>query len=402
MSGGNNLIDLSLRPRLKSGVNYSLIKENLSDTAVIYVGNGVRGLKVRTDSLTSDISGLPSLQLFLSTLQALNGHTSLVTISEQIKCSHEFISEVIEELLRHQLIDITSSTLKFSNRIIETFSSNQFDTSGEKSDGAYQSLMARIKPELEITTWYENSLDGGVEKVHSRIDFPVLIVGLSRIAIATAAILQASGFQSIHIAARSPEENPDQTITFEDISGGYIRPSDCGIGKQRVVADMNAQISLFPISKDYSTTRSIAPSVPRFKPRLIVSIGWPSANSVQEWMSSDTPFLIVDEFINRSISVGPLVVPGKSACINCVHLAREERDPFLNHIVELRRLLPPREVPAAVTSYIAGLISLDAIAFADLGQSTFLNVQKIFSLDSLDSPQIFQWGLHPECQCRAV
>ena len=119
-------------------------------------------------------------------------------------------------------------------------------------------------------------------------------------------------------------------------------------------------------------------------------------------MSSDTPFLIVDEFINRSISVGPLVVPGKSACINCVHLAREERDPFLNHIVELRRLLPPREVPAAVTSYVAGLISLDAIAFADLGQSTFSNVQKIFSLDSLDSPQIFQWGLHPECQCRAV
>ena len=119
MSGGNNLIDLSLRPRLKSGVNYSLIKENLSDTAVIYVGNGVRGLKVRTDSLTSDISGLPSLQLFLSTLQALNGHTSLATISEQIKCSHEFISEVICQLLHHQLIDMHGSTLKFNNRIIE-------------------------------------------------------------------------------------------------------------------------------------------------------------------------------------------------------------------------------------------------------------------------------------------
>ena len=103
MSGGNNLIDLSLRPRLKSGVNYSLIKENLSDTAVIYVGNGVRGLKVRTDSLTSDISGLPSLQLFLSTLQALNGHTSLATISEQIKCSHEFIrsEEHTSELQSH-------------------------------------------------------------------------------------------------------------------------------------------------------------------------------------------------------------------------------------------------------------------------------------------------------------
>ena len=402
MSQSTKLIDLTLKPRLKSGVSFSLIKDSFTDTTVIYVGNGVRGLKVGVDSHASNFSGTPSQQIFYSVLKALNGNASLATITEQIKCSHEFISKIIFELNQQNLIDMTSTTLKINNRIVENFSPNQFATTEEKSDGAYQSLMARIKPELEITTWYENSLDGGVAKVHSRIDFPVQIVGLSRIAIATAAILQASGFQSIHVAARTLEENLDQTITFEDISGGYIRPSDCGIGKQRVVADMNAQISLFPISKDYSTTRSIAPSVPRFKPRLIVSIGWPSANSVQEWMSSDTPFLIVDEFINRSISVGPLVVPGKSACINCVHLAREERDPFLNHIVELRRLLPPREVPAAVTSYVAGLISLDAIAFADLGQSTFLNVQKIFSLDSLDSPQIFQWGLHPECQCHAV
>jgi len=42
------------------------------------------------------------------------------------------------------------------------------------------------------------------------------------------------------------------------------------------------------------------------------------------------------------------------------------------------------------------------IAFADLGQSAFSNVQKIFSLDSLDSPLNFHWGLHPECQCHAV
>ena len=402
MFSGKYLVDLSLKPRLKSGVNYSLIKENLSDTAVIYVGNGVRGLKVRTDSLASDISGLPSLQLFLSTLQALKGHTSLATISEQINCSHEFISEVICQLLHHQLIDMHGSTLKFNNRIIEHYSSNQNLSSDDKSDGASQSLMARIKPELEITTWYENSLDGGVEKVYSRIDFPILIVGLSRIAIATAAILQASGFQSIQISSRAPEENPDKPITFEDISGGYIRPSDCGIGKQRVVSDMNAQISLFPISKDYSSNRTIPSSIQRFKPRLVISIGWPSADKFQEWMSSDISFLIVEEFINRSISIGPLVQPGKSACINCVHLAREERDPFLNHVVELRRFLPEREVPAAVSSFIAGLISLDVIAFADLGQSAFSNVQKIFSLDSLDSPQIFQWGLHPECQCHAV
>ena len=402
MSSAKNLVDLSLKPRLKSGVNFSLIKENFSDTSVIYVGNGVRGLKVRADSLTSNISGLPSLQIFLSALQGLNGQNSLAKISDQIKCSHEFISEFVFKLLHHELIDMTNTTLKLNNRVIEHLSSINYLSSEDKSDGAYQSLVARIKPELEITTWYSNSLDGGVEKVYSRVDFPILIVGLSRIAIATAAILQASGFQSIQIAARTPDENPDQPITFEDISGGYIRPSDCGIGKQRIVADMNAQISLFPISKDYSTNRTIASSAQRFKPRLIISIGWPSADKFQEWMSSDISFLIVEEFINRSISIGPLVQPGKSACINCVHLAREEREPFLNHVVELRRFLPEREVPAAVSSFIAGLISLDVIAFADIGKSAFSNVQKIFTLDALDNPQIFHWGLHPECRCHAL
>ena len=401
MTARINFIDNSLKPRLKSGVAFSLIR-NPHHPSVIYVGNGVRGVTLSEQMFhTTEKFSIPSLSQIYDILTSLNGHISLATIAERNSCSQEFVAEVISTLHNFQLIDFQYATLKINNRFIDHFSTHHSPLEGH-TDGAYQSLVARIKPELEITTWYEGSIDGGVEQVHQRTDFPVLIVGFGRIAMNTAAVLQASGFQSIRVEARTTDENADQLITFRDISGGYIRPSDCGVGKRRLIEEMNAQISLFPIAKDYSTNRSQPTTNQSFNPRLIISIGWPTAEKLQEWMSRDIPFLVVDEFINRTFSIGPLVNPGKSACLHCIHLTREDRDPLLNHMLELRRLLPQREVPASLSLFIAGVISLDVISFADLGKSNFLNSQKIYSLNSLHSPQNFHWGLHPECRCHAV
>jgi hypothetical protein len=400
VSGRDNF-NLSLKPRLKSGVSFSFIR-NPNHPTVIYVGNGVCGVTLSEQMFHTKEKSLSAfLPQIFDILSSLNGHTSLATIAERNSCSHEFVVELISTLHQFQLIDFQYTTLKINNRFIDYFSMHHTSLE-DHTDGAYQSLLARIKPELELTTWYGGSIDGGVSQVHQRMDFPVLIVGLGRIAVNTAAVLQASGFQNIRVEARTSEENADQLIAFRDISGGYIRPSDCGVGKRRLVEEMNAQISLFPIAKDYSTNRSHSTVNQNFKPRLIISIGWPTAEKLQEWMSRDIPFLIVDEFINRTFSIGPLVNPGKSACLHCIHLTREDRDQVLNHILELRRLLPQREVPASLSSFIAGLISLDVISFADLGESNFLNSQKIYSLDSLHSPQNFHWGLHPECRCHAV
>lgn len=46
----------------------------------------------------------------------------------------------------------------------------------------------------------------------------------------------------------------------------------------------------------------------------------------QPWLGSDVPHLAVI-FSEESVSVGPVVIPGRGACIRCVELNRIERDP---------------------------------------------------------------------------
>ena len=376
-----------LKPRLKSGVTYLKVPSaaRTKSREEIYVGTGYRGITFASEEI----------ELIKAVFEHLDGKNSLATIAGKLGHSLGDICAIAEELDSAGLVDTERTQIKINERAVAHDQKSNF--ARDDSDGALRSLIERIQPELELTTWYEGCRDGGVKIIHARKDFPILIMGTQRIGVTLAALLHASGFQSIRTYP-SPVHEKSHTITFQDICGGYIRHSDYGLAKSALTSEMNNSISLFPYPRNYHS-HGPKPAAPSFSPRLIISIGWPTPDLLQTWMSETIPFLIVDEFTDRTFTIGPLVEPGQSACPECIRLTLCEREPLFSFISDIRKFMPNREVPSSLAAFIAGAVSLDAMSYADCGLSDYRNSQVKYSLNELGNPQRYNWGLHPECMC---
>jgi bacteriocin biosynthesis cyclodehydratase domain-containing protein len=108
------------------------------------------------------------------------------------------------------------------------------------------------------------------------------------------------------------------------------------------------------------------------------------------WLRRDVPHLPV--VVGERIVIGPLVLPGRSACLHCVHLARRDADPAWPAIATQ---LHGRPAPALSRTAVA-----EAGAFAvrhldaDPGTS--------WELDPRDgSVSVASWAPHPDCSCAA-
>lgn len=375
----NNSIYDAIPPKLNPELNPELTLELHNAPEKIFVGNSYRGLVISS----------PERELVRAIINSFDGKTTLSAISQKLSCPVDFIFTIAKTLHSAHLIDTERKTLTINERTFDhpTLESSSLD-----------SLALRILPELELTTWYDGIRDGGVTTIFNRIDFPILIFGTNRIAMNLAAVLHASGFQSVRLIPRKSNKEPQSSATLQDIAGGYLRPSDCGVEKTAIVNDMNSFISLFPYPRNYRSHGRKSP-ISHLKPQLIISLGWPTADYVQRWMSENVPFLIMGEFSDRRFTIGPLVLPGKSACLHCIRLHNQSKDPLFSYVSDTRQFLAEREVPAALASFIAGVIALDALSFADIGGSDFLNCQVTYSLDQISNPLRSHWGLHPECTC---
>jgi bacteriocin biosynthesis cyclodehydratase domain-containing protein len=108
------------------------------------------------------------------------------------------------------------------------------------------------------------------------------------------------------------------------------------------------------------------------------------------WLRRDVPHLPV--VVGDRVTVGPLVVPGETACLHCVGLARRDADPAWPAIATQ---LHGRPAPALTRTAVA-----EAAAFvarhldAEPGTS--------WELDPHDgSVSASIWRRHPECSCAA-
>ncbi|MFN8127051.1 MAG: TOMM precursor leader peptide-binding protein [Candidatus Nanopelagicales bacterium] len=128
-----------------------------------------------------------------------------------------------------------------------------------------------------------------------------------------------------------------------------------------------------------------------------VFVGRISPTTIQRWTSAARPHLVVSPRPS-SIRVGPFVVPGRTACLQCLHLARGDRHPHWAQISEdLRRAPWPVPDPALVHR-AAGLAALAVTGFAETGVSAAAG--RMWTVD-LDDPQtrITDVARHPLCGC---
>ncbi|MHC5908722.1 TOMM precursor leader peptide-binding protein, partial [Streptomyces sp. S6] len=138
-------------------------------------------------------------------------------------------------------------------------------------------------------------------------------------------------------------------------------------------------------------------------PRDNVSVYAPDPAAAEPLIASGVPHLYAG-VVEATGTVGPLVLPGESACAGCLQRSRLDADPtWLRLLAQWRsgRRRPALPCDLALATTVAGLAATHALTFLDghtpPAQSTRWEI----------SAPVLQWRsrpvtAHPECGCGAA
>ena len=393
-------------PKLKPGVSY--FKTEDVSKSFLYVGFKHRGIE-----LTSDIA--PFL------LKQLDGSKSFETICRAIALKIESESGGPVKLLEREITEILDAL--YLAEFIEV-RSTQFETfiTGEFAPINSINLKNRLRAVENLYCWHPEVAAGRSteELIESRRNFSIIIFGRNRLAISLFSILQASGFNQIKIIDRSisPTAAAMAQIAPDEVCGLAIRGSDVGVRKSLVIADLARNSQLFPPEEIKF------PAIPDF----IISTEAAPQETIQRWMSELIPHLAISKLIQNTVEVGPIVIPGKSPCLNCLSLWRSDQFPHHREFELIAALNGAHEksleIPSAQVALLAGLIAIHLIEYAAnpvidpssnktgtkligdklIGATQSINLFDPFSSETTNNTgsQYRYWQPHISCGCQQL
>jgi bacteriocin biosynthesis cyclodehydratase domain-containing protein len=202
-------------------------------------------------------------------------------------------------------------------------------------------LRARLATELAAASLAHRDGDGGARTLARRLTAQVRIHGAGTVGNGIASLLTSSGIGQVTNA--DPPEHPQKSRSTPD-GPGTLRPGvpQAGIGG-RGKAPPSAAL-----------------------PDLAILVGRHLIELRASLMRDQVPHLAVsaDEAIGV---VGPLVIPGRTACLRCLDLTRAERDPAWPLILaQLEGREPnPCACDAPLAAAVAAQAAAQVLAFID-------------------------------------
>jgi hypothetical protein len=100
--------------------------------------------------------------------------------------------------------------------------------------------------------------------------------------------------------------------------------------------------------------------------------------------------------------VGPLVIPGRTACLSCVDMARTDRDPAWPLILAQAsgRVPAPAACAAVLAAAVAAQATAQALAFLDRAAPAMAVINGTLELVLPDWQwRRRSWTPHPQCRC---
>ena len=208
-------------------------------------------------------------------------------------------------------------------------------------------LRARLAPELAATSLAHGYGDGGARALARRRAAHVRVLGGGRLEPAIAAILAASGIGQVDGGAARP---PAPAAT----EPAQVRPAPA---QSAPAQSARARTGRGPAERRRA---------PVTRPDLVVLVGVTDPELAARLMRERIPHLAASA--SEAIGVvGPLVLPGRSACLRCLDLARTDRDPAWPLILaQLAGRQPdPPACDAALAAAVAAQAAAQALAFTD-------------------------------------
>ena len=359
---------LLIRPRLKRGAIVLSLSDSLIEGNRVFVGCNGSGIQCEALGIRTIIA-------------AFDGKKSAQEIAEALAIDSEIVSQVVGQLLSAGLIDYL---------VTQIVAPGRFKEQDQSSDAGYIQLQSKITPELSATTWITGVNDGGVEVLTYRRMALIEISGENRVATQLYGILLASGVTQTKMASASRRDRA--RIGNQDTCAGLLTSSDVGSNFQHTLEDKARELALFP-SKD----KSSADEIPEVFLKVFIGNGHEAL--IAQSMSEDEIHLIVAAPDGPSIDIGPLVIPGKSACSRCVTLARSDQHSLSREIDIFRSTHTELEIPVTVAHFVAAQIASEILRFIDTKKSALISTRVRTNYLDICNPQHIRFARHPLCGC---
>jgi hypothetical protein len=249
-------------------------------------------------------------------------------------------------------------------------------------------LRARIGPELACAALAYGHGDGGAAVLGRRRASFVRVYGAGRVGGCVATFLAASGVAWVSCVDTG-------TAGPADVTPAGLGPADVGASRAAGVAQAVRRVA--PEVRTANDARQV--------PDLVVITGRPDPVLLAALVRDRVPHLVVhaDEAIGV---VGPLVLPGRSACARCVDLSKAERDPAWPRILAQAgdadaASAETRACDTVLAAATAALATAQALTLIDrAGEPAAANGTLEVVLPEWQW-QRRGWPPHPACTCGA-
>ncbi|MEU7279709.1 TOMM precursor leader peptide-binding protein [Streptomyces sp. NPDC045431] len=267
-----------------------------------------------------------------------------------------------------------------------------------KEDGA----LDRLRADLASLSVVHREPGGAIRRLAARRSMRVQVRGAGRVGASIAALLSASGVGRVEVL------DGDRVEPWDVAPGGL--PAQA-VGERRDAAARRLVSRAAPAGRAPRTVpRAGRPagsepglSLVVVAPRDGLSAYAPDPLTADDWVATGTPHLYAG-VIEATGVVGPLVLPGGTACARCLDLERVDRDPAWPRMLAQWRSGRRSRVPACdlgLATAAAGLAAAHALAFLDGELPTSTGTRWETSLPLLDW-RAQRIAPHPDCACGAA
>ncbi|MFF1693917.1 ThiF family adenylyltransferase [Streptomyces sp. NPDC058257] len=229
--------------------------------------------------------------------------------------------------------------------------------------------MDRLRPDLASLSVVTPEPGDGMRKLAARRAMRVQVRGAGRVGAVVASVLSGAGVGQVDVMEGG-------VVEPWDVAPGGL-PADA-VGDRRDVAARRVVRQSAPDRPPRRGRRGAGAageggegepglSLVIIAPRDGLDVHAPDPVAAEPFVSSGTPHLYAGVIEGTGV-VGPLVLPGTTACAGCLALERADRDPTWPRMLAQWRSGRARHVTAcdlALSTTIAGLASAHALAFLD-------------------------------------
>jgi bacteriocin biosynthesis cyclodehydratase domain-containing protein len=247
----------------------------------------------------------------------------------------------------------------------------------------------RLHPDADAWSVAYRDAGDGVPVVASRATRHVHVIGDGRVASAVVTTLASAGVGTVTVSNEAL------------VRDGDVLPAGPGAADVGSSAAESLHRAVTRVRPDAPSRERQHPAPTRPDAAVLLGDDVLDSRRGDELVRHDVPHLAVVTSAEHVV-IGPLVLPGRTACLRCLDLHRRDRDPawpqVLAQLLGQSRRSHGRAETASATA-AAGLVALQVLVLLD-GHATPVSVGRTLEL-SLPQGLVDRrsWRLHPSCGC---